>query len=96
MSRATTCTYHCGACGRHFHSLAAFDAHRIGDYASNDPEIGRHCVSPLDVHKDGVMVHDRLTETGVCRLGEAPETDCTIWTMRGSTERARSVWGSAA
>jgi hypothetical protein len=29
--KATTWTHHCSACGgKHFHSLAAFDAHRTG------------------------------------------------------------------
>ena len=27
-----TCTHHCSACGRHFHSLNAFNAHRTGAY----------------------------------------------------------------
>jgi hypothetical protein len=47
VSRATTCTFHSSACGRHFHSLGAFDTHRIGDFGSNDPETRRRCQSPL-------------------------------------------------
>jgi len=34
--RKSTCTDHCSACGRHFHGLAAFDAHRV-DSACIDP-----------------------------------------------------------
>jgi hypothetical protein len=63
--KTTTCTNHCSACGRHFHSLKAFDHHRTGAYgtgAYGEPvgdqpigssatgsEHGRRCLHPLDV-----------------------------------------------
>ena len=97
MSRAVTCTYHCGSCHRHFHSLMAFDAHRIGDHASNDPETRRRCESPLDIlDKEGEMRLEKLTETGVCRVYEAAEAPVTVWTMRGASERADALWRTAA
>ena len=93
--RTVTCTNHCGACGRHFHSLVAFDMHRVGDFASNDPEMGRHCESPLDLlDKNGEMRLEALTEDGVCRVYEPAEAHVTIWTTTGATERARAVWGA--
>lgn len=44
-----TCRYCCPACRRHFTSLAAFDAHRVGDHQSSDPATRRRCVDPRDV-----------------------------------------------
>ena len=85
----TTCTYHCGACGRHFHSLEAFDLHRQGDYAEpmNTPE-GRHCVSPLDL--DGRLV--ALTEAGECRMYEkTSDTGVTVWTTARGMEHAKKA-----
>ena len=95
--RATTCTNHCGACGRHFHSLAAFDMHRVGDFSSNDPETRRRCESPLDLlDQDGEMRLVKITETGVCRAYEPAEAPVEVWTVAGSLERARATWGTAA
>lgn len=79
--KTVTCTYHCGSCGLHFHALEAFDAHRKGDYASNDPEVGRHCVHPFDL--DGRLVV--LTDAGECRMyddgsGLRVKRLETIWT----------------
>lgn len=91
MSKITTCcTSHCSACGLHFHSLHAFDAHRQGDYASNDPELGRHCVHPFDL--DGKLVV--LTEAGECRMyddgrGGAVSAGVTIWTHGRDLTRMR-------
>jgi hypothetical protein len=76
--RATTCIYHCSAYGRHFHSLASLDAHLIGDFAADDPAAGRRCPSPfdaLDGHGDMRVVP--LTETGLCRVYDAPEASVT-------------------
>jgi len=44
-----TCRYHCGGCGRHFTSEAAFDAHRVGDHSkpNGHPE-GRRCLAIED------------------------------------------------
>ena len=86
-SRDTTCTYHCGACNHHFHSLAAFDLHRQGDYGSNDPELGRHCVDPLGVLDErGEMRLELLTERGVCRMRE-PRDGVRVWTTAGSRSK---------
>jgi hypothetical protein len=95
--RATTCTFHCSACRRHFHSLAAFDAHRVGDFASNDPDMRRRCEHPLDLlNEDGEMRLVALTERGVCHAYEASEAPVTVWTMRDSLERARETWRAVA
>jgi hypothetical protein len=53
-----TCTFHCAACGSHFHSLEGFDRHRSGDHATR-----RFCLDPDDV--DRLVV---ATTDGVCRL----------------------------
>jgi hypothetical protein len=95
--RVTTCTHHCSPCGRHFHSLAAFDAHRIGDFASDDPETRRRCQSPLDaVDGNGEMRLVALTEAGLCAAYEPPEATVTVWTMRDRLDRARATWGADA
>jgi hypothetical protein len=95
--RSITCTYHCSGCGRHFHSLAAFDLHRVGDFASNDPETRRRCEAPIDlVDEHGEMRLTSLTERGLCRSCEAAEAPVTVWTMKGARERARQAWGEAA
>jgi hypothetical protein len=94
MPKTVTCTNHCGSCGLHFHSVKAFDAHRQGDFASNDPVLGRHCVHPLDM--DGRLV--ALTGDGVCRMyedasrpGEGVQRQVTIWTLAGFEERSRQL-----
>ena len=86
MPRTTTCTYHCSACGLHFHSLEGFDAHRAGDFTSIDPELERRCIHPLDMA--GRLVP--LIVGGECRLyddgsGAAFERDVTIWTTSRQT-----------
>ena len=53
-----TSTFHCSACGAHFHSLEAFDLHRAGDHAA-----GRFCLDPDECERLVVA-----TEEGVCRL----------------------------
>lgn len=95
MSRTTTCTYHCSACGLHFHSLNAFDAHRTGDYALNDLEMGRHCAHPFDL--DGLL--GALTEDGECRMyddgsGVRVERGVTIWTHEADLARLRARFAS--
>lgn len=92
-AQRTHCTNHCSKCGTHFHSVAAFDAHREGDHASNDPLLGRHCVHPLDkVGKDGRTPFIALTTVGVCNLtGTAALSDVTIWTLRDKLEQARRM-----
>ena len=87
------CTYHCPSCGTHFHSLEAFDAHRLGDHASNDALLGRHCEHPLDrIGKDGRTLFIALTTVGVCDLSRPePLSDVTIWTLRAKLEAARRI-----
>lgn len=83
------CTYHCGGCGRHFHSLEAFDKHRVGDHASNDPETRRRCVSPLDLDGEPLVP---LTKDGICTIGGAvAEHDVVIWTHGAKLARARAL-----
>jgi len=78
MPRTTTCTHHCSACAQHFHSLEAVDAHRVGDFASKDPEAARRCEHPLDL--GGRLLP--LTVDGECRLGDGScgERGTVIWT----------------
>jgi hypothetical protein len=70
-----TCTNHCSQCGRHFHSLEAFDVHHEHD------ETGWPvCLDPLDLEdRDG---RSRLIALGVgeCRVYPEVERDVTIWT----------------
>jgi hypothetical protein len=91
---ATTCTYHCGACGRHFHSLSAFDIHRDG----------RRCADPLDLEdRDGKPRLVALARDGRCdhswtqrvRAAGGDESlphsidGCTIWTDAKNVGRER-------
>jgi hypothetical protein len=68
--KTTTCTNHCSACGRHFHSLNAFDRHRTGTYGEPiGPEHGRRCLHPLDVlASDGESRFEAPTDDGECRM----------------------------
>jgi hypothetical protein len=88
----THCTSHCPKCGTCLHSVQAFDAHREGSFASNDPEVGRHCVHPLDKHgKDGRTPFITLTTVGICSMYAEERHDVTIWTLREALERARRL-----
>jgi hypothetical protein len=111
-ARAITCTYHCSACGLHLHSVHAFDAHRIGDYASNDPEARRRCEHPWDMA--GRLVP--LSGAGECRVyddgsGNGVNHNVTVWAdardigrMRrhvaagasGEADSAHEAWRAAA
>jgi len=80
----TTCTYHCGACGTHFHSLKAFDAHRQGSFAAPTGWAeARHCVHPHDLGSRLMM----LTEDGECRVHADVKRGVTIWTLRSDYDR---------
>ncbi len=86
--RRVTCTYHCSACGLHFHSLNAFDAHRTGDFGSTDPDLGRRCLYPFDL--DGTLV--ALTQDGECRMhgvGGRVNAGIRVWTHAGDLARFR-------
>lgn len=59
----TTCRFHCAACGAHFTSLRAFDAHRQG------PWDDRRCEFPDEL----------IERTGVCKLsGPVPRVGVTV------------------
>lgn len=90
MSKSTCCTNHCSACGLHFHSLNAFDAHRKGDYAT-----GRHCEHPDDLNGELVA----LSEDGECRMyddgsGNRIERGVVIWTHGKDLARLRGFVAS--
>jgi hypothetical protein len=92
-----TCTYHCSKCGRHFHSLESFDAHRTGNYASDDPETGRRCLAPCEVlDARGLERLVAITEEGECRLYAKTERNVTIWTLRREPGRFARIRSDAA
>jgi hypothetical protein len=88
MSKTTTCTHHCSACGGHFHSLRAFELHRAGEFASADPETGRRCLAPVEVlDGDGGQRLEALNGDGECRMYAARARGVTVWAERGSRDR---------
>ena len=79
-----TCTNHCGQCGRHFHSLSAFDAHH-----EHDEDGWPVCLDPLDLlDRDKKERLVALTYLGECRAYDVA-TDVTIWTEAKGLEKAR-------
>jgi hypothetical protein len=87
----TTCTYHCSPCGRHFHSLAAFDVH----HERND-DGWPCCAAPLDlVDKHGQERLVALTDAGECRVYSDVEHGVMIWTGAGYKQYADRVSSSA-
>jgi hypothetical protein len=99
MAKTTTCTHHCGACGRHLHSLEAFDAHRTGSYSEPlGSELGRRCLSPLDLRDAGGELRLEISESGVCRIsGDNADgtpragAHITVWTLAGLTTRRNTL-----
>lgn len=88
----TCCTNHCSVCNLHFRSVLAFDRHRIGDYASNDPETARRCAHPLDrVDRRGMAMFELVTSDGVCRIYPPEQTGVQIWTLAGSHDRGMAL-----
>jgi len=75
--RRCSCSHHCSICGRHFTSLQAFDAHRIGAWDD------RQCEVPAERFEPAI---------GVCRI-RGPETGATIWRLAGASQRARAYFG---
>jgi hypothetical protein len=71
---AARCSYHCSPCGRHFHSLEAFDIHHGRD------ETGWPiCLDPADLEdRDGRPRLYALTTDGVCDVRERLE-GVTVW-----------------
>lgn len=79
----TTCTNHCSQCGRHFHSLEAFDVHHDHD------ETGWPvCLDPLDLlDRYGKERLVALTDDGECRMYPPDaERHITIWTTARSKD----------
>ena len=78
-----SCTHHCGSCGRHFSSLKAFDAHRVGEFEAKSTIEGRHCVG-LEFRESKVAKQFKA-RTGVCDLTKSSGRlhDQPIW---GSSE----------
>jgi hypothetical protein len=74
---ARYCRYHCAACGCHFTSLDAFDAHRDGEDGK------RWCDNPAHVVRRGSGRRALLPNAGRCRLsfpgGESATVDATVW-----------------
>jgi hypothetical protein len=88
------CTNHCSACRGHFHSLEAFDAHRVGDFKSTDPETRRRrrCEHPLDLRDaDGEMRLLAITETGECAMYSEVQHGVTIWASARHQDAAVSL-----
>jgi hypothetical protein len=87
----TTCTNHCSQCGRHFHSLAAFDTHH-----QRDDTGWPVCLDPVDlVDRDGRERLVALTEHGECRMYADAQRDVTIWTTAQSAEKIAQWRGNA-
>lgn len=63
-----TCTDHCSGCGRHFHGLGAFDAHRVGDFGRD-----RRCGDPVEC---GLEI---WTDSGACELVWPHVDGITVW-----------------
>lgn len=83
--RHTTCTFHCDACGVHFHSLESFDAHRQFDPEHPGDWDHRLCVHPLD---DERHRWTQLTDAGVCDLARPTKIGVNVWTLGGSERLA--------
>jgi hypothetical protein len=86
-----TCTHHCRVCGRHFHSLAAFDLHLEHDTAG-----WPHCLDPLDLQdRDTKARLEVVTDDAACRVVEGEQDPVTVWAVAGSAEKARKAFGTA-
>jgi len=82
IKRKTSCTHHCRSCDRHFSSLQAFDAHRVGEFEPESTIEGRHCIG-LEFHEPKVAKQFKA-RTGVCDL------------MKGSSRlHDQPIWGSS-
>ena len=88
---ASTCNSCCPACSRHFASVAAFDAHRVGDHRSSDPATRRRCADPLDVQdQSGGYRFADTALAGACRMRAVPIAPVTVWALRrNAAEDAR-------
>ena len=82
MDQETTyCHYHCRACGCHFTSLKAFDAHHQGSGANLKP-----CVFPDK--------HGLIEKVGVCRIVSlALQAPVTVDQLEGASEVGQRLRG---
>lgn len=86
------CTNHCSACGAHFHSTDAFDRHRQGDFASDDPKLARRCVHPLAKRDSRGRSPFVVLTTGTCDLyPDDVRHGQLIWTLSSGLESARRL-----
>jgi hypothetical protein len=84
-----TCTMHCSDCGRHFHSLAAFDAHlRRVNEGVNDHGARSYDLKHLDGSDVGL---EAWTREGHCDLVWPHVSGVTIWQMPMTAERAQAL-----
>ena len=90
MAKRSRCSSHCSSCNLHFTSDAAFDAHRVGDYAAPiGSETGRRCLHPIEVlDRDGESRFLALTTTGRCV--EAARTLHAVDSAPGLIEQAET------
>lgn len=79
-----TCTHHAACCNRHFHSLAAFDAHHTEDGCDENA-----------VNSNGKPLLEVWTRDGWCMLQDrAPKEGfhpVTIWTTAGLEQRRAAL-----
>lgn len=82
---SVACTHHCRACGRHFHSIQAFDAHRRYE-APHGSGVG--CLAP---DADDEVSSEFIGYAGDCEISGAERLEGTVWELasRRGTVRAR-------
>lgn len=78
------CRAHCRACGEHFASVEAFDAHRSGDHADG----ARFCIAPTSVANARSSRFD--FKIGTCTISDpsAPSIGVQIWFEPERRQRA--------
>jgi hypothetical protein len=87
------CKYHCSPCGRHFHSLEAFELHinRDKDYEGeleDAPRIG--CHSPGHSRE---VLGELVGFEGLCDISGAEVLEGTVWektSRRGNVRTAKA------
>lgn len=82
------CRFHCSTCHGHFSSLAAFDAHRRGEFEPEDGQRPRHCVDLEEYAEEMAEKPKSIAKwcyrDGVCELAKP-----------GSRLEGVLVWGEA-
>lgn len=85
-----TCRCHCRECGRHFASLSAFEAHRIGKFGLPPLALeGRRCAA--SVESDNRFVADHQARCTVA--GRQTLSPVVIWALAADRERLSEVFG---